>query len=189
VVRKFREIAKELAHTGDYQEREVHARVLQFPVDALQLKCGAVYKRTQDGLFALERSYGVRIHCQECHQFAPSRLEPLEGDDPIFQWIVKKYETRKRRRLILGRRRPAYVGNRTSETAKYTTPAHAAPVLRWQDQKRLVDRVVVFGPHVMDQDLDRDEIKLIDKLTMAAGSAYIAAEFQAREETDGAATV
>jgi hypothetical protein len=41
----------------------------------------------------------------------------------------------------------------------------------------------------MDQDLDRDEIKLIDKLAMAAGPAYIAAEYQAREEADDAAPV
>jgi hypothetical protein len=190
VVRKFREIAQELAHTGDYQEHEVHARVLQFPVDALQLKCGAVYKRTQDGLFALERSYSVRILCQECHQIAPSRLEPLAGDAPVFQWIVKQCETRRRRRgLVPSRRRSGDVGKPSNETASYTTAAHAVPVLRWHDQKRVVDRVVVFGPHVMDQDLDRDEIKLIDKLAMAAGPAYIAAEYQAREEADDAAPV
>jgi hypothetical protein len=188
-VRDARRVAEELAHREDFHTRDVNERVLHYPVNALELKCGAVYKRTGDGLFALERSYGLRIDCQNCGKCIQSKLAPLAGDDRIFKRLVKKHESHPRRRRRWFRRADRLPIDLAAPDAPpgYTTPAHAAAILRWHDQKRTVDRIVVFGPHAMDQDLDLDEIKLLDKLAIAAGSAYLAAEFQELKDPDDTA--
>ncbi len=154
----------------------MNCAVLDDPVEAIPLKCGALYKRTDAGVFEHERSFGLDIDCQRCKRAVHSELVPLSANNPVFKRLVTKHESqgrpqehsRRRDRLPLDWSAP-------NCSAGFTEPAHAVPIVRWHEHKRVLTRVVFFGPHVMDQDLDPDEINVLDELGRAAGTAYIAA--------------
>ncbi len=173
--------------------------VLDRSIDVLKLKCGAIYKRTTSHKFALEYSRGVVIDCQKCGLPLESRLAPQLPNE-FFQCVVSRCEAspqpqqcptcRVSRFLGWAFRQKGSVSHSAPvqvisvppdcfgvlASAGFTTPDCAIAIVRRHKHRRRVSRVIVFGPHVMDQAIARDEIRALKELCAFASNAYLAAE-------------
>jgi hypothetical protein len=197
--RWLKRLAADMSHAADLADDEITKRLLEGSVTKLRLKCGAVYKRALSGEFTQERPFGLAIDCQKCNQAIESRMVPLSGRDRIFSDLVARCESaRPPGRLQAGTDPMGLESSGHFDSGSFatpimaapfprdwsgmygiegfTTPAYAIPIVRASGDKWEVTRIVVFGPHVMDQAIARDEIRVLEDLCAAAATAYRTAE-------------
>jgi hypothetical protein len=193
----LRQVARELVH-GDLvrHEDDVAAAILDLSVEKLGLKCGAIYKRVGRDDFQFEKDFNLDVDCLKCGQTVTSRLAPLAATDVIFKKLLARHESPQRQRRFFSRRRKSRIDwsevcetsdgathakgfpvpldwSRLHGTLAHTTPSYAIPIVRRHEGQQTVSRVVVFGPHVKDHDLDPDEIAALEELCISASAAYI----------------
>jgi hypothetical protein len=154
--KRLRAVAEQIADADDLDLDAVNRAVVDEPVAALGLTAGALLRRADGGAFECERSVG----------WPPETFRVLAAADPIV--------------TALGRDPLRLDGVDWTAHARppdLATPALAVPIV----VRRTLERVVLFGPHVDGQDLDRDEIKVLHELARAAAMAYTRLRSEALE--------
>ena len=198
--RELQSLAYQLAQRDDLQVEDINAKMLDRPIKVLGLKCGAIYKRISSHKFMLTHSsYPRVIHCRKCGDEVPASFEP-QLPDAFFECVLRSYETSRRPRRcpirnVLRRLGWSSRSNRSASSSTpvqavavyadclcllgssgQTTPEYAIAIVRRHDHRHKVSRVIIFGPHLKDEALARDERRALKDVCAAAATAYLAAE-------------